>query len=156
MTEMKACPTCPNRHHADTLDALAEAAKVSRLFRVFAPALRRRAEQVRAAGCQWLWNVWVEDEDGQPEPRTVCGSSHMAHALNKLGGEVKLASQTIQADRNEQARALEKAQVAIAEHGAGEVLRALAAMGLRGFLGRELAGASGDEQPTPPPEGEGC
>lgn len=153
MTEMRACPTCPNRHHADTLDALAEAARVSRLFRVFAPALRRRAEQVRAAGCQWLWNVWVEGEDDQPEPRTVCGSSHMAHALNKLGGEVMLASQTIQEDRNEQAKAIQKIKAAIAEHGGGEAPQALAGMGFLGLVGRELAEGPGNDDRSAPPAG---
>lgn len=136
---MEVCPNCPNRNHADTLDALAEAAESSRLFRVFAPALRRRAEEVRKAGCQWVWNVWVETEEGQaPEPRRVCGASHMEKALNKLGGEVMLASETIQKDRNEQARALEAIEGAMAEHGAGEILQALAKVGLLAAVGRRV------------------
>lgn len=102
-----------------------------------AEALRRlaiaeesRAEEIRAAGCQWLWNVWVEGKDGQPEPRTECGSTHIVTALNKLGGEVVLASETIQEDRNEQAKAIDKIEAAIAERGGGEVLRALGRIGL--------------------------
>jgi hypothetical protein len=54
----------------------------------------------------------------------------MAKALNKLGGEVKLASETIQEDRNEQAKALEKVQAAIEEYGGGAVLQALGLLGL--------------------------
>lgn len=57
---MEACPTCPNRHHADTLESLAEAAQSSYLFRVFAPVLRRRAQEVREAGCN-NWKTFDEE-----------------------------------------------------------------------------------------------
>lgn len=115
MTEMRACPTCPNRWLADLFEELGS---------------KEKADEIRRAGCQWLWNVWVDGKSGQPEPRTECGSTHIVAALNKLGGEVKLASETIQADRNEQAAALETVQAAIAELGGGAVLQALGVLGL--------------------------
>lgn len=128
---MHACPTCPNRWIADLFEALGSPEK---------------AEEIRKAGCQWLWNVWIDGEGGQPEPRTVCGSSHMPEALNKLGAEVTLASKTIQKDRNEQAKALGAIESAMAEHGAGEGLQALAKVGLLATVGRRVD-ASTEELP---------
>ena len=112
---MEVCPSCPNRWMADLFEALGSPEK---------------AQEIRAAECGWVWNVWIEDEKGNPEPIRVCGRQHLRDATNKLGAEVKLASQTIQADRNEQARALEAVEAAIAEHGGGAVLQALGVLGL--------------------------
>ena len=107
-----------------------------------------KADEIRRAGCQWVWNVWLEDGEGNPRPARVCGATHMEKAMNKLGGEVRLASETIQADRNEQARALEAIEAAMAEHGAGEVLQALARVGLVATVGHRM-GARLKELPGP-------
>lgn len=131
---MEVCPTCPNKLMADLFEEMGSVEK---------------AEEIRKAGCQWVWNVYLEDAEGNPYPARVCGATHMEKAMNKLGSEVMLASETIQKDRNEQARALEAIEGAMAEHGAGEILQALARVGLLATVGGRVSAIRGKL-----PEGE--
>lgn len=103
---MEACPTCPNRIHADTLDALAETAERSRLFRVFAPTLRKRASAVREAGC----NNWkkldenvVDISTGQVvDTRKVarCMRDRMVGYLNEVHRQAHLNGKAAESHRN--------------------------------------------------------
>lgn len=103
---MDACATCPNRVHADTLDAVAEAAAGSRLFRVFAPALRRRAEEVRTSGCNnWkMIEYAVRDKaSGQPLETKVhgaCMRDHLPAWFNSVNALAAESCQTAQSHRN--------------------------------------------------------
>lgn len=103
---MEACKGCPNRQHADTLDALSEAAQSSMILRVFAPVLHRRAMEVRLSGCN-NWKLLDEDvvdvATGQViETRKVarCMRDRMVSYLNEVHRQAHLNGKAAESHRN--------------------------------------------------------
>lgn len=140
---MSLCPSCPARTQADTLEALAEAAERTMLFRPFAATLRRRAREILEAGCGWLWNTeWKDDNTGQVVTREQCGRAALPAWLEHFAKENTLTAQAIQAERNEQHAALQEVDRIAAEIGAGETIANLAKLGTRAYLGRKIVEAT--------------
>jgi hypothetical protein len=133
------CPSCPNRHQADTLEALASAAEGVEPLRALAPVLRARAMAIRAAGCQWWQILPVKEAPGYIEG---CMATELRRYLQAYGEDILLASDIIQADRNEQDKALKEVDRIAAEIGAGETIGSLAQLGLRAAVGRKIVEAT--------------
>lgn len=136
---MKACSSCPNRHQAETLSALAEAAQRSRLFRVFAPVLSKRAEAIREAGCTWWWGVeYKHKETGQVKTVELCGGESLPKSLEDFAEEIELAAGTVQADRGEQKKALDAIRETAQALGYPDTIAMLAELGFRAAVGHEV------------------
>lgn len=143
---MKACSSCPARHQADNLEALAETAHKSRLFRVFAPVLRERAKAIREAGCGWWWIVpYKHKVTGLVKEREVCGREVVHKSLGDFAEEIQIASGTVQADRGEQKKALDAVETAAQEIGLPPVMQHLAQIGLRAATGHRIEEKRRDE-----------
>lgn len=120
------CPSCPTR-------------LFSLIFRELGS--EGVAREVEAAGCEWLWRTeWRDAETGQVKTRTRCGRAALPAWLEHFAAETKIASDAVQADRNEQARALQIVESVAGELGWPAVVQSLAQLGLRAGLGHRIAG----------------
>lgn len=117
---MKACSTCPNRWLADLFEAMGSEDK---------------AKEIREAGCHWWQIVPVKEGQGYVE---ACVAANLERFLRAYGGDILLASDTVQADRTEQKKALDAVQESARAMGFPDITSQLAALGLRAALGAEL------------------
>jgi hypothetical protein len=84
------------------------------LIQPFVSMLRKRAQEIREAGCEWLWSVeWKDDSTGQKATRTQCGRASTPAWLEHFAKENTLTAQTIQAERNETSAAMQRTEVAM-------------------------------------------
>jgi hypothetical protein len=101
MSDAQTCATCPARLAADSLELQAQLAEEVGAAST-AVAMRKRAAEVRAAGCSWWWRLEEEnDETGQRRTREACGISWLPMFLRSLGMDVARAASTITRDQRE-------------------------------------------------------
>lgn len=117
---MKSCDSCPNK-------------ALAMLARAF--GAEDVARQIEAAGCPW-WQIQPIGDGTDYEEK--CAAEEFDRHMRRFGGWMKLAVNTIQADRNEQAKALESVQAAVEKHGGSAVLQSLAQLGLRAGVGHKI------------------
>lgn len=118
---MKACSTCTNRWLADLFEALGD---------------KDKAAEIREKGCHF-WQIVpnIETDVGYVE---TCVGANFERFCRKYGQDILLASDTVQADRGEQKKALDAIRETAKALGYPDTFAMLAQLGFRAAVGHEV------------------